>query len=118
MSFDTLIEKIAEKHNPTVMGLDPVLDYIPEEMKKRAANEYGNTFKAAAEAILEFNKALIDSVADLIPAVKPQSAFYEMYGIEGLYRSRKDNRLREGSRSVRHSRRQAQRYRLDRRSVR
>ena len=84
MSFDTLIEKIAEKHNPTVMGLDPVLDYIPEEMKKRAANEYGNTFKAAAEAILEFNKALIDSVADLIPAVKPQSAFYEMYGIEGL----------------------------------
>ena len=50
MSFDTLIEKIAEKHNPTVMGLDPVLDYIPEEMKKRAANEYGNTFKAAAEA--------------------------------------------------------------------
>ena len=102
MSFDTLIEKIAEKHNPTVMGLDPVLDYIPEEMKKRAANEYGNTFKAAAEAILEFNKALIDSVADLIPAVKP----------------RKDNRLCEGSRSVRHSRRQAQRYRLDRRSVR
>ncbi len=84
MSFDTLIEKIAEKHNPTVMGLDPVLDYIPEEMKKRAADEYGNTFKAAAEAILEFNKALIDSVADLIPAVKPQSAFYEMYGIEGL----------------------------------
>ena len=84
MSFDTLIEKIAEKHNPTVMGFDPVLDYIPEEMKKRAANEYGNTFKAAAEAILEFNKALIDSVADLIPAVKPQSAFYEMYGIEGL----------------------------------
>ena len=84
MSFDTLIEKIALKKNPTVMGLDPVLDYVPEDIKARAVSEYGKTFKAAGEAIFEFNKGLIDAAADLVPAVKPQSAFYEMYGVEGM----------------------------------
>ncbi|MBE6611896.1 MAG: orotidine-5'-phosphate decarboxylase [Ruminococcaceae bacterium] len=84
MSFEPLIEKIKAKNNPTVMGLDPVLDYIPAHIRDKAAAEFGDTFKAAGEAILEFNKGLIDAAADLIPAVKPQSAFYEMYGIEGL----------------------------------
>ena len=84
MSFEPLISRIIEKNNATVMGLDPILDYIPERIKKKAVDEYGDSFKAAGEAIFEFNKALIDSVADLIPAVKPQSAFYEMYGIDGL----------------------------------
>ena len=84
MSFEPLIEKIAQKKNPTVMGLDPVLDYIPAFMKDAAVSQYGDTFKAAGEAIFAFNKALIDAAADLIPAVKPQSAFYEMYGIEGM----------------------------------
>ena len=84
MSFEPLIEKIRAKNNPTVMGLDPVLDYIPQYIRDKAVAEYGDTFKAAGEAIFEFNKGLIDAAAELVPAVKPQSAFYEMYGIEGL----------------------------------
>ncbi len=84
MSFEPLIEKIRAKNNPTVMGLDPVLDYIPQYIRDKAIAEYGDTFKAAGEAIFEFNKGLIDAAAELVPAVKPQSAFYEMYGIEGL----------------------------------
>lgn len=84
MSFEPLIQKIREKNNPTVMGLDPILDYIPDYIKQKAVKEYGDTFKAAGEAIFEFNKGLIDAAAELVPAVKPQSAFYEMYGIEGL----------------------------------
>jgi len=84
MSFETLIKNIREKNNPTVMGLDPILDYIPDYIKEKAVKEYGDTFKAAGEAIFEFNKGLIDAAAEFIPAVKPQSAFYEMYGIEGL----------------------------------
>ncbi len=84
MSFEVLSEKIRAKNNPTVMGLDPVLDYIPKYIRDKAVAEYGDTFKAAGEAIFEFNKGLIDAAAELVPAVKPQSAFYEMYGIEGL----------------------------------
>ena len=84
MSFEPLIQKIREKNNPTVMGLDPILDYIPDYIKEKAVKEYGDSFKAAGEAIFEFNKGLIDAAAELVPAVKPQSAFYEMYGIEGL----------------------------------
>ncbi len=84
MSFEPLIEKIRAKNNPTVMGLDPVLDYIPAHIRDAAVAKYGDTFKAAGEAIFEFNKGLIDGASDLIPAVKPQSAFYEMYGVEGL----------------------------------
>ncbi|MBQ2765987.1 MAG: orotidine-5'-phosphate decarboxylase [Clostridia bacterium] len=84
MSFEPLIEKIRAKNNPTVMGLDPVLDYIPQYIRDKSVAEYGDTFKAAGEAIFEFNKGLIDAAAEFVPAVKPQSAFYEMYGIEGL----------------------------------
>ncbi len=84
MSFEPLIQKIKEKNNPTVMGLDPVLDYIPMHIRDAAVKEFGDTFKAAGEAIFNFNKGLIDAAAELVPAVKPQSAFYEMYGIEGL----------------------------------
>ena len=82
--IDVLIEKIREKNNPTVAGLDPKLDYVPEEMKAKAFKEYGETFEGAAKAILEFNKTLIDALYDVVPAVKPQSAYYEMYGIEGI----------------------------------
>lgn len=84
MSFEPLIAKIIEKNNPTVMGLDPILDYVPESIKKKAVDDYGDSFMAAGAALFEYNKALIDAAADLIPAVKPQSAFYEMYGIEGM----------------------------------
>ena len=82
--IDVLIEKIKEKNNPTVAGLDPKLDYVPEEMKAAAFREYGENFTGAAQAILAFNKTLIDALYDIVPAVKPQAAYYEMYGIEGL----------------------------------
>ncbi|MDR0946410.1 MAG: orotidine-5'-phosphate decarboxylase [Ruminococcus sp.] len=82
--FDKLIEKIIEKNNPTVMGLDPKLEYIPEFIKAEAISQYGKTAKAAAWALFEFNKGLIDAAAELIPAIKPQSAYYEMYGFEGV----------------------------------
>ncbi len=82
--IDTLIDKIKEKNNPTVAGLDPKLDYVPEDIKRAAFEKYGETFEAAAEAIFEFNKQLIDALFDIVPAVKPQAAYYEMYGIEGI----------------------------------
>ncbi len=82
--IDVLIEKIKERKNPTVAGLDPKLDYVPEEMKAAAFKEYGENFTGAAQAILQFNKTLIDALCDIVPAVKPQSAYYEMYGIEGI----------------------------------
>ena len=70
--------------NPTVMGLDPKIEYIPLSIrKKNPCKTCGNGFKAAAESILEFNKRLIDAVSDIIPAIKPQLAYYEMYGTEG-----------------------------------
>ncbi len=82
--IDVLIDKIKEKNNPTVAGLDPKLDYIPEDMLKVSFDKYGETFEGAADAIFNFNKELIDALYDIVPAVKPQSAYYEMYGIEGL----------------------------------
>ncbi len=82
--IDVLIEKIKEKNNPTVAGLDPKLDYVPEDMRTAAFREYGETFAGAAQAILQFNKTLIDALCDIVPAVKPQSAYYEMYGVEGI----------------------------------
>ncbi|MBE6550762.1 MAG: orotidine-5'-phosphate decarboxylase [Ruminococcaceae bacterium] len=83
MSATKLIKLIDEKKNPSVVGLDPMLDYIPEEIINKAVNEYGKTFKAAGEALFEYNKAIIDAVCDIVPCVKPQSAFYELYGTEG-----------------------------------
>lgn len=84
MFIDNLIDSIKEKNNPTVVGLDPKIEYIPEFIRKKHFEQAGVSLKAAGEAILEFNKALIDSIYDIVPAVKPQSAYYEMYGIEGL----------------------------------
>lgn len=79
-SIDILIDKIKEKNNPTVMGLDPRYDMIPECIR----NKYAENLSGACDAIFEFNKALIDATYDIIPAVKPQIAFYEMFGLEGL----------------------------------
>lgn len=81
---DVLIQKIKEKKNPTVAGLDPKLDYVPADMKAAAFKEYGENFTGAAKAILKFNKTLIDALYDIVPAVKPQAAYYEMYGVEGV----------------------------------
>ena len=84
MAFDRLIEQIALKQNPTVAGLDPKLEYLPESIRNRAFEKYGKTFDGAAAAILEFNKEIIDALADVVPAVKPQCAYYEMYGWQGV----------------------------------
>lgn len=79
-AIDLLIEKIKETNNPTVMGLDPRYDMLPNCIKEK----YPTTLDGACDAILEFNKALIDATYDVVPAVKPQIAFYEMFGIGGL----------------------------------
>ena len=84
MALDRLIEAIAQKQNPTVAGLDPKLDYIPDFIKEKAFGQYGKTLDAAAAAILEFNKGLIDALCGIVPAVKPQCAYYEMYGWQGM----------------------------------
>lgn len=79
-AMDDLINKIKEMDNPTVMGLDPRYDMIPACI----TSKYEKTVKGACQAIVEFNKALIDATYDIVPAVKPQIAFYEMFGIEGM----------------------------------
>lgn len=84
MALDRLIEKIVEKQNPTVAGLDPKLSYIPDFIKEEAFAKYGKTLEGAAEAISVYNKALIDALCDIVPAVKPQAAYYEMYGWQGV----------------------------------
>lgn len=84
MALDRLIEKIVEKQNPTVAGLDPKLAYIPDFIKEEAYDKYGRTLEGAAEALLVYNKALIDALYDVVPAVKPQAAYYEMYGWQGV----------------------------------
>ena len=84
MALDRLIEKIVEKQNPTVVGLDPKLAYIPDFIKENVYAKYGKTLEGAAEALLVYNKALIDELCDIVPAVKPQAAYYEMYGWQGV----------------------------------
>lgn len=82
--IDRLIEKIKKTHAPIVVGLDPMLDYIPEHVQKKAFQEFGETLEGAAEAIWQFNKEIIDHTFDLIPAVKPQIAMYEQFGVPGI----------------------------------
>jgi orotidine 5''-phosphate decarboxylase, subfamily 2 len=84
MSFNPLIEKIIELKNPTVAGLDPKLDYVPQYIKEKCFGQYGRTLEGAAEALYEFNTGLIDALCDIVPAVKPQMAYYEMYGWQGV----------------------------------
>ena len=84
MIIDKLIDKIKATGNPTVVGLDPRLNYIPGFITEKYFTKYGNTPKAAAKAMYKFNKHIIDAVFDIVPAVKPQIAMYERYGIEGL----------------------------------
>lgn len=79
-----LIEKIQKTKAPICVGLDPMLSYIPEHVTKKAYEEFGETPEGAAEAVWQFNKAIVDATADLIPSVKPQIAMYEQFGIEGL----------------------------------
>jgi len=78
--IDILIEKIKETGNPTVMGLDPRYEMLP----KCVTDKYPKTLEGVTHAIIEYNKALIDATYDIIPAIKPQIAFYEMFGIPGM----------------------------------
>ena len=84
MSFDVLQEKIREKKNPTVAGLDARIEYVPEYIRKEAFEKYGVGLKGAVEAIWQFNVGLIDALCYIVPAVKPQSAYYENLGWQGM----------------------------------
>jgi len=82
--INQLVEKIKKTGAPIVVGLDPMLNYIPEQVQRQAFAEYGETLEGAAEAVWQFNKEIVDKTYDLIPAVKPQIAMYEQFGIPGL----------------------------------
>lgn len=82
--INKLVEKIKQTNAPIVVGLDPMMGFIPEHITKRAFKEHGETLEGAAEAVWLFNKAIVDSTCDLIPAVKPQIAMYEQFGIPGM----------------------------------
>ena len=84
MGFDRLIERIRDMQNPTVAGLDPKLDYVPRFICDEAFSKHSDPLEAAAAALLTFNKGLIDALCDIVPAVKPQCAYYEMYGWQGM----------------------------------
>ena len=84
MSFDVLQEKIIAKQNPTVAGLDARIEYVPEHIRKAAFAQHGVGLKGACEAIWQFNVGLIDALCDVVPAVKPQSAYYENLGWQGM----------------------------------
>lgn len=84
MGFDRLCEAILEKENPTVAGLDPKLAFVPNFIKEASFQKCGQTLEGAADALLTFNKGLIDALYDIVPAVKPQCAYYEMYGWQGV----------------------------------
>ena len=82
--INQLVANIKKTGAPIVVGLDPMLNYIPEQVQKKAFAEYGETLEGAAEAIWQYNKGIIDATYDLIPAVKPQIAMYEQFGLPGL----------------------------------
>lgn len=82
--INELVKKISDLNAPVVVGLDPMLSYIPEHITKEAFEKNGETLEGAGEAIWQYNKAIVDAIYDIIPAVKPQIAMYEQFGIPGL----------------------------------
>ena len=82
--INKLIAKIKKTNAPIVVGLDPMMKFVPEYIKEAAFAEYGETLEGAAEAVWQYNRGIVDAVCDLIPAVKPQIAMYEQFGIPGL----------------------------------
>ena len=82
--INKLISNIRKTNAPIVVGLDPMLNYIPEHIQKKAFAEFGETLEGAAEAIWQYNKGIVDATYDLIPAVKPQNAMYQHIGITWL----------------------------------
>lgn len=87
--INELVKKIQKLQAPVVVGLDPMLSYVPEQVQKKAFAEYGETLEGAGEAIWQFNKEIVDKTWDLIPAVKPQIAMYEQFGVPGVEAFRK-----------------------------
>lgn len=84
MSIQTLRKKIADCQNPTVAGLDPDFSKLPSFLCRQAIERYGKTLEAAADAVWQFNKAIINALCDIVPAVKPQAAYYELLGWPGM----------------------------------
>lgn len=82
--INKLVAKIEKMNAPIVVGLDPMMKFVPEHIKKAAFAEYGETLEGAAEAIWQYNKGIVDAICDLVPAVKPQIAMYEQFGIPGI----------------------------------
>lgn len=87
--INKLISKIRKTNAPIVVGLDPMMKYVPGHITKAAFGEYGETLEGAAEAIWQYNKGIVDAIYDLVPAVKPQIAMYEQFGLPGLEAFRK-----------------------------
>lgn len=110
--INKLISNIQKTNAPIVVGLDPMLNYVPEHIQKKSFAEYGETLEGAADAIWQFNKEIVDATYDLIPAVKPQIAMYEQFGVEGLKAFQKNRRLLSRKRSGRNRRCQERRYRF------
>lgn len=82
--INRLIDKIQQTGAPIVVGLDPMMKFIPPQIQEAAFALYGETLEGAAEAIWQYNKGIVDAVCDLIPAVKPQIAMYEQFGVPGV----------------------------------
>lgn len=82
--INKLVDKIKKQNAPVVVGLDPMMKFVPKHLQDAAFKEYGETLEGAAEAIWQFNKAIIDNIYDIVPAVKPQVAMYEQFGILGM----------------------------------
>lgn len=82
--INKLVDKIKRQNAPVVVGLDPMMKFVPKHLQDAAFKEYGETLEGAAEAIWQFNKAIIDNIYDIVPAVKPQVAMYEQFGIPGM----------------------------------
>ena len=82
--INVLVNRIKKMEAPIVVGLDPMLDYVPEYLQQNAIRERGETLEAAAEAVWQYNKGIVDAICDIVPAVKPQIAMYEQFGIPGL----------------------------------
>lgn len=82
--INKLVNKIKATGAPIVVGLDPMMKFVPEQIQKKAFAEFGETLEGAAEAIWQYNKEIVDNIYDIVPAVKPQIAMYEQFGIPGL----------------------------------
>ena len=82
--INKLIANIKKTNAPIVVGLDPVMKFVPEYIQRAAFDQYGETLEGAAEAVWQYNRGIVDAVCDLVPAVKPQIAMYEQFGIPGM----------------------------------